>query len=1087
MPRSTASRTVFATLFLTCSLFFIHQSAFAREADTHGFLRYPDVHGDRVVFTSSGDLWVTLLDGGPAQRITSHEGDERFAAFSPDGQWIAFTGQYAGNDDVYIMPATGGRPVQLTFHSARDWVVGWDDDGCIVFKSRNRTMPHRTWSLFRVDPDGGYPEQLSYLRGSTVTYEPNGPREAMVVYNLDFHTWNRYQGGNAEQIWVGDPETAEYERPFDYPGNQSHPMWGEDGRIYFVCDSTGRENLWSMLPDGDDARLLTSYDTFDIRWPKLHGSTIIYQRGADLAVCDITTGETRTLNITVPSDLPRGRARFVDPGDFLEDWNLSPDGLRLAVSARGEVFTLPVYEPGLIRQWTFSSGSREKDPQFLPDDEGLLVISDANGEEVLSRLEAPGTKPLPAEKPVRIGWKYGFEISPDGNWAAYGDYTQQLFVVNLASGKRTEIAAGEWEFHEYAWAPDSRWLAYTKNLTSDRSAVYVYDTEEGESHLVSDPHFSTDNPAWDREGRFLYCVSERNFDYNQDYNRGLFTFEDMDRLMVIRLRADVASPFIARGDAPKQGKLPDAPWLDGLAEEEEEPDNDQPEPIVIDFNAIADRMEPFPYHAGSFANLASTNNSVYFVEYDNGATLKLFRLASGKAETVAEGVNSYRLSTGGETIVVRKGDAWYYGVPGLAPLALDSDHQVSTDGWQIEVTPREEWEQILHEAWRLQRDFFYEEGYHGGDWDEVIARARPLLDRVTTRDDLRDLLSEVLAELHAGHAYIWGGDDPEIDDAPIGLLGVDLEPDPKSGLYRITRVLAPEPGTKHGASPLHYADPQAAAGTYLLAINDIPVNADNNLNRLLRNKAGQVVELTLNEKPDIDGSRKVTIRCLSSEYDLRMYDWIKRQREYVWRESRGMLGYVFLPDMAGNGVEKWGRDYYAQRRSPGLIIDDRFNGGGNVSEYFIKELTTPMFAVQSSRHSGIETKPHGVYHGHVAVLINGKTASDGETFAYATKELGIGTLIGERTWGGWIWIWGRWPSVDRGGITVPEFGGWGMHGDWIIEGPGVAPEVEVINDPGSEMRGEDKQLDYAIELLLRQIEDDPMPLPERPEKGPIRR
>ncbi len=1082
------SRVLLLALLIVSFAFTV--PALALEAETHGFLRYPDMNGDKIVFSSSGDLWLTTVEGGNAIRLTSHEGIEQFPSFSPDGKWIAFTGQYAGNDDVYIIPATGGQPIQLTYHAARDWVVGWDEDGNIVFKSRNRTMPHRTWSLYKVDIDGGYPVRLPYLRGSTVTYQPDGPGEAMVVYNLDFHTWNRYQGGNAEQIWVGNPETAEYDRPFDYPGNQSHPMWADDGRIYFVCDSTGRENIWSMLPNGQDVKQHTVFDSYDVRWPKLDDRRIIFQLGADICIYDIDTDQVIIPEILVPSDLYSSRTKFIEPGNYLEDWNLSPDGRQLAVSARGEVFTLPVCQAGLIRQWTFSGISREKAPHFLPDNEGLLVISDATGEEAISRINAPGEKIVAVEKSIRPGWKYNVRVSPDGKWAAYGDYGQTLQVVNVETGKCREIATGDWEFYNYSWSPDSRWLAYTKSIRADREAVYIYDTESNTSTLVSNPHFSTNTPAWDPKGRYLYCISERNFDYNQDYNRGLFTYNNLEKLMLIRLRPDVPSPFIAHGDAPKQGELPQAPWLDGVEEEEkddEDEENREPEPVVIDFAGIAERIESFPYHAGDFGRLGATGDQVYFVEHNGGSSLKLYDLVAQSADMVAEGVSSYRISNDGETIVLRMGGAWYFGTPGIAPLSLDGDHQVSTDGWELEVTPREEWEQILRESWRLQRDFFYEDGYHGGDWDDVLARYGALLDRVTTRDDLQDLLREILAELHAGHAYVWGGEEPDINSEPVGMLGVDMEADSKSGYYRITRVIAPEPGTPDGASPLHYADPQTGAGTYLLAINGIRTDARTNINRLLRNKAGEVVELTLNEKPTFDNARKVNIRCMSGEYALRLFDWIKQQREYVQDKSDGKLGYVFLPDMAGEGIEKWGRDYYPQRSLPGLIVDDRYNGGGNTSEYFIKELTCPMIAVQSSRYSGIETKPHGVYNGHVAVLINGKTASDGETFAYATKELGFGSLIGERTWGGWIWIWGRWPSVDNGGMSVPEFGGWGMHGDWIIEGPGVAPEIEVINDPGSEMRGKDHQLDYAIQLLLKQISEDPKDLPKRPSKGPIRR
>ncbi|HEB84325.1 MAG TPA: hypothetical protein ENI92_04910, partial [Bacteroidetes bacterium] len=567
-------------------------SARADEAALHGYLRYPDLYGDRVVFSSSGDLWTAPLAGGTAVRMTTHEGEERFAAFSPDGRWIAFSGEYYGNEDVFVIPAEGGEPRQLTFHGDADQVVGWDDRGRVLFRSRNRDMPPRSWALYAVDIEGGYPEKLPYLRASRIAFEPGGGRVALLVYDLDFHTWNRYRGGNAEQIWVGDPSVPEFERPLDFPGNQSFPMWNEDGRIFFVCDSLGRENLWSMLPDGSGLVRHTTFDEDDVRWPKLRDGRIIFQLGMDLATWDIASGEVRELDIRVPSDLHVARTKFIDPKPYLKSWTLSPDGRRLLAAARGEVFTLPVKAPGLIRQWTFSSGSREKVPVFLPGG-GLLLLSDASGEDQLMRLDAPGGKPEMVESDPQPGWKYGFEVSPDGKSAVYADYSQRLFLVDLATGGRVEIDKGEWEFYQYAWSPDSRWLAYVRYEAVDRTALYLYDREAGTSRRICDPRFSTHSPAWDPQGRYLYCVTERNFNAYQDYDRALFLYDHRGTLALIRLAKDTPSPFLARGDAPEENTLPEAPWLakdlkkKGSKKKKQDDENGEEEVTVrVDFEGI---------------------------------------------------------------------------------------------------------------------------------------------------------------------------------------------------------------------------------------------------------------------------------------------------------------------------------------------------------------------------------------------------------------------------------------------------------------------------------------------------------------------
>ncbi len=1068
-------------------------------AATNGFARYPDIYGDKVVFTSSGDLWLVSVEGGTANRITAHEGEERFAHFSPDGEWIAFSGEYYGNEDIFVAPAQGGQPRQLTFHPAQDLVTGWDPNGNIVFRSRRNTPGH-AWELYTVNPEDGYLERMPYFRGANISFEPDGKRVALVHTFLGFHPWKRYQGGYAEKIWIGDPSKPEFEMVSHWDGNESFPMWDDNGRLYFTSDSLGRNNIWSMLPDGNDLKRETDFEEFDLRWPNHGGGKIVFQYGMEIGIFDIASGEIKLLDINIPTDFYVGLTKFADPTSYKTWWNISDDGKRLVSTARGELFTLPVKDSGLIRQWTFTSGSREKYGVFLPISEGkLLAVSDGSGEEQIAIFDKPGSTGDIVDKKPDDGWKYTPRPSPDGKQIAYTDYSQQLFIFDIDKGKKKIIDKAEWEYYDYKWSPDSRYLAYTHLGENNKNSIRIFDTESGKNYQVSDPHFNTHSPCWDPDGRYLYCVTTRNFNAYQDYSRGLYFYDNTGTLALYLLSKDTQSPFIAKGDMPGSNEIPGATWIvteEPGEEEKEEVDeeSDEPEPVLIDFNGLADRMVAIPEEAGNYYDLQASGNKLFFRQWISGGIfkgtdlrgvdntyLRAFDLGERSSSEVASGINGYEISGDGSTIVVESNGNWYYGDAGSASVSMDGDHMVSTSGWTLEVDPKEEWKQILHEAWRHQRDFFYDPNLHGVDWEEVYEKYAPFIERIVTRDDLRDLIREIQSELHAGHAYIGPGDEPHTDNAPVGFLGVDLVRDKSSGYFKITNILAPEPGTKNGVSPLYLSDPKTQPGTYIIAVNGKPTNTHGNFLKLLQNQAGIEVSLTLNEKPDFEDSREVIIKTLRSEGRMRYYDWVKKNREYVDKKSGGKIGYIHLPDMGGNGLSQFGRDYYPQQRKDALIIDDRYNGGGNVAEYMLKELTTEVWALQAGPRGMIEYKPHGGYLGHMAVLCNGETMSDGESFAEATKRLGLGPLIGERTWGGWVWIRSDKPLVDRAYITEPEFGGWGLDGEWMIEGRGVDPDIEVWNNPAQEMKGIDQQLDKAIEVLLQKLKDEPVDIPGRPD------
>lgn len=1065
-------------------------------AGSKGMMRYPDLHADKIVFTSSGDLWLASINGGTAIRLTAHEGEEKFAKFSPKGKWIAFSGTYYGNNDIFVIPVNGGEPRQLTFHQSVDYVVGWTEAGEIIFRSR-REPPFFQWQLFTVTVEGGNPQRLPYARAANISYEPNGSRTAIIPIFFGYHPWKQYRGGWREKIWVGNPDIPEFKLINPSEGNTSSPMWASDGRIYFVSDSSGRSNFWSMNPEGNNLKQETFYDKYDVRWPSFSGERIIYQYGVDLVIYNIHSSEKIIPDITVPSDLYVSRTKFIRPEKYITSWSLSEDGLRILAGARGEIFSLPVKAAGLIRQWTYSSGTREKHPVFIPESDGLiLAISDKSGEDQLVSIDKAGGVLNQIEHSPEDGWKLRPNISPDGKLCAYSDHTLTLNIVNMVNGNKSQVDVSGWDIMDYEWSPDSRYLTYTVENDNLLLSLHIYDTKTGNTHLISDPRFSTYSPTWDPEGRYLYCVTNRSFNAYRDYNRGLFYFDNEGTLALYRLGSEAVSPFAARGDEAQYNSDGDDPHDEDIKSDKKKSKvKSESVTTKIDFDGLMARMEPIPHRPGNFSHLSATKNKLLFIRSDRGGRSQkdyqgpfLMQFDFGKRESVqiATSVTGYAVSSDLSTIVVRSKKNWYWGNPDSDKLEYNDDHQINTDGWSLEVTPREEWPQILHEAWRLQRDFFYDAGMHGVDWDNILAMYEPMLDRVTTRDDLKDLIREIQSELHAGHAYIGNGDQPDPKTAPVGLLGADLIPDPKSGFYRITNILNPEPGTKDGSSPLLQADSNLPEGTYLLAVNGRKTSSKSNIMRLFQDNAGKEIALQVNDKPTMKGSREIIITALRSDYRLRYLDWVKHNREYVFEKSGGKIGYVHLPDMGGNGLSQIGRDYYSQRTMPALIIDDRFNGGGNIAEYFLKILESDVWAFQQWRRGTVDLKPHGGYFGHIAVLCNEETFSDGETFAKATKLLEIGKLIGERTWGGWIWISARHRLMDNAFISEPEFGGWGLDGKWLIEGHGVEPDQVVVNDPASEILGIDRQLDASIEHLLQELLSNPKIMPVKP-KGKILR
>lgn len=1065
-----------------------------------GFYRYPGIGGGMIVFASEGDLWKVPSAGGVAERLTAYEGEERFPCVSPDGRWIAFTAQYEGNDDVYVMPATGGEPVRLTFHPAPDQAIGWTADGKILFRSR-RDHPHGDLRVYTIPREGGIPQMIPLEPAAWVSFEPGGARLACQKMGLEFHNWKRYKGGEAEDIYVGTLAPLAFTQVTQWDGKDAFPMWAADGRIYFVTDRWGRPNLASMKPDGSDVRRLTHFADYDVRWPSMGDGKIVYQHKMDIWVYDLATGQNEQVPIQLPSDRLQTRERFVDPLASLGAWSLSKDGERIALETRGDLFVARTHKKGLIRRITASSASRTEFPAFSPDGRTIAAWTEVGGEQQLVLHAADNGAPPKQVGQQPHGWHFGPAWSPDGKWLAWGDETYRLYVADAATGVPTPIDQGQWEISRYVWSPDSRYLAYVEVLENLFTQARIWDSQSKRSYAASDSMFNTFSPAWDPKGKFLYVLSDRYINPYLDRFEARFIVDQATVPCAIALQEDGVLPFAPRGDTDPPGADKDRK-PDVRAGDKEGPGRGEEAkvgPIRIDFGGLADRSVQVPVAPGNYDALSAIAGKLHWLKADNrgmmppgdetqppnpGADLQTYDLDKEKAKTVASGVLAYQVSGNGKVLVYQTKDGFTRIEAGATEAPKDDDAKdakIDLSGWSLSIEPREEWAQMLHEAWRLDRDFFYDRKMHGVDWDGVWKQYGPLTARISSRDDLEDLLGEMFGELNVGHAYHFGGDLRHGKVIGTGLLAADLDYDPASGFWRIKKIYPGDYPDPQWSSPLARPDLHVKPGQWLVAIDGKPLAKGEDYLTRLANRARQEVELSINDAPKVEGARRIVVKTMANDTRIRYATWIRETRDYVERKSQGQIGYLHLYDMGGLGLRQFARDYPPQWRKRAMIIDDRWNHGGFVAPMILAHLDRKILAIGGTRYGDIDAVPSHAFNGYLACLINRQGGSDCETLALGFKQFGLGPVIGTRTWGGWVGIRGDKPLRDGGRITQPEFGGWDPQGKaWIIEGHGVDPDVPLDLGPDGFIHGQDVQLDRAIDMLMKQIAQNPKDLAPAP-------
>ena len=1071
------------------------------DADTK-LLRFPDLDGDKVVFTYAGDLWTAPAGGGLASRLTAHPGLELFAKFSPDGQQIAFTAQYDGDEQVYVIPSSGGEPRQLTYYPARGplpdrWgfdnqVYGWSPDGkSVVFRSTREGWTMTDTRLFTVPAAGGLPKALPMPVSGGGAFSPDGRKVVYSPLTREFRTWKRYQGGWAQDLYIFDLATSAIEPVAHSPRSERDPMWIGD-KIYFASDRTGTLNLFEFDTRTKGVRQLTESTEHDVRWPSAgDGGRIVYELGGELYVLDLQSCRSTPIPITVPTDaLARRPSRVVVAPSLIEGFALSPRGERALFVGRGDIFSAPI-EKGAVRNLTRSSGAHDKGASWSPDGLKVAYISDASGEEELYLIDQTGSgKPEQLTKNGHA-MRYTPEWSPDGKRLAFSDKDGKVFVLTLADKSLLQVAdEARGQVHDYAWSPCGTHLAFSLSDPNETQSLFIWSVGQTKPHRITGEVFDEFIPAWDPEGNYLYYLSNREFAPQIGGNEWNFLPNRSTGIFALALRKNVKNPFPPESDevnSPDRKKADEK--KDGEKDKDASAGPPRPrEPIAIDFDGLAERAVRVPVPADNYWGLAAIKGHLLYVRrgpiyYGRDAELKpelrIYSVADRKETTLADDVGGYALSADGSKVLVRQGTA--FNLYDTSPKPKESKKTISIANLAVDRVPANEWAQIFDETWRRYRDFFYVENMHGYDWQALRARYRPLLEHVAHRSDLNYVIGEMIGELNVGHAYNSGG-DWEVPPRPhVAIPGCEFALDQSAGRYKISKILKGQNEEPTYRSPLTEVGVDVKEGDYVLAIDGEELAGSDNPYRLLRNKSDRPVQLSVNSKPNADGARTVTFQPISSETDLRYLAYVTRNRDRVTQLSGGRVGYIHIPNMQAEGIREFVKWFYPQVRKEGLVVDVRYNGGGNVSQMLIERLRRELLATGFARTSDTaSTYPSMVFHGHLVCILNQNSGSDGDIFPAMFKQARLGPLVGKRSWGGVVGITDRGPLVDGGLVNVPEFGFASADGRWIIEGHGVDPDIEVENDPKSVIEGRDLQLERAVEELMKKVREQPRRLPDRP-------
>ena len=1089
-------------------------------------LQSPTLNRTHIVFAFAGDLWTVPRDGGAAVRLTSGIGVEANPIFSPDGARIAFTGEYDGNVDVFVVPAAGGVPVRLTWHPAADTALGWTRDGRRILFTSNRNSYSRFSELYTAGFDGGLEERLPLPMGYEGSFSPDGGRIAYVPLPRAFTFWKRYRGGRTTAVWIADLADSRVEKVPREDSNDYNPMWVGD-QIYFLSDRSGPITLFSYDTKSKLLSRVIENSGYDLKAASVGPGAIVYEQFGSLNLYDLQSGKTSVVPVTVRGDMTEVRERFVNVGNRLTSAGISPTGARAVFQARGEVITVPA-EKGDARNITTSPGVMERDPAWSPDGKMIAYFSDESGEYMLHIRPQSGmgetVKISLEDKPTFYSSP---QWSPDSKKIAYVDCHLGLWYVDVAAKKPVRVDLERYYRGGYlmipSWSPDSKWMAYAKRLKNYQAAIYLYSLDTGKSAQVTDGMSDARNPVFDAEGKYLYFAVSTDIGASLQPDIHSFTRPVSRSIYLAVLDKDEPSPLAPESDEekgpeekkpaekkeddpaagknapsgpPQTGKTgaPGAKQEAGAAAAAKVPH------VKIDFENILQRILALPLPSRNYLSLQAGKAGVLLavetapflpgVAAARGLTVHRYELKSRKSDVVISGVSDFAMARNGEKYLYNQGNKWFIGTlkpmspagatngPPSGPGGRSDAKSLATEAIQVRVNPPAEWRQMFREAWRIEREFFYDPNAHGLDLAAAEKKYEPFLEHLASRRDLNYLFADMLGELTVGHLGAGGGDMPEVKRVPAGLLGADYQIE--NGRYRFARVYNGENWNPQLRAPLTQPGVNVRAGDYLLAVNGRELAAKDNVYAFFENTAGKNVLLKVGPNPDGGGAREVTVVPVASETALRNYAWIEDNRRYVDKVTGGRVAYVYMPDTAFGGFTNFNRYFFAQVGKEAAIIDERFNGGGNLATDIIEFLQRRMMSLVATRDGEDEVQPQGAIFGPKVMLINEFAGSGGDAMPWYFKSAKVGPLIGKKTWGGLVGRAGAPGLMDGGFVSAPSSAVWSPTGEWIAENVGVPPDIEVEHDPALVRKGKDPQLDRAIEVVMAELAKNPLPKPKRP-------
>ncbi len=1097
-------------------------------------LRFPDVSRTQIAFVYAGDIWVAPKGGGEARRLSSPRGEEQFPRFSPDGAEIAFSANYDGNTDIYVVPTSGGVPRRVTFHGGLDRMLDWYPDGqSILFATSRTSEKDRFNQLYSIPSRGGLAQKLPVPYGEFGSVSPDGKTLAYIPISVDFSTWKRYRGGMNPAIWLFNLEKLTARNLTGNEAANSQPMW-HGTTLYFLSDrdKNKRANLWAFDTRKDKFRQITAFEEFDVRFPSIGPEDLVFENGGRLYLLSLETEKYSEIAIQALTDRATLKPRVENVSSAAHDADISPSGKRVVLEARGEIFTIPA-EHGVVRNLTRSSGVAERYPVWSPDGKQIAYWSDRSGEYELTLRAAEGTGEETVLTKLGPGYRYRPYWSPDSKKLVFIDQAMCVRLHDIEKKETKEIDKELWLYHgqlaarKFSWSKDSRWIAYAHDLENQHTAIALYDTKEDKRHLVTSGYYDDEEPTFDPDGKYLYYRSGREFNPLYSDLDNTWIYPNSSQLVAVSLRKDVASPLAPRNDdegdkkekdkdkdkekdkakpeeqdrkkddamleARKDDPKKDEPASDAKDEtkdkkvdtKDEKKEEKPPKPVEIDLADFERRAVVLPPKPGNYADLVGVAGKLVFRRLprtgagEERSTLMFYDLEKREEKVVLEDIDDVILAAKAEKMLVRrKGD---YAI--IEPKEGQKFDKKLGVNLETAVDPAAEWQQLFTEAWRLQRDYFYDPGMHGVNWPVMRERYGSLVKDAVTRWDVNYLIGELIGELSSSHTYRSGGDLENTVQRPVGYLGVDFVLE--DGAYRIKRIIEAGSWDAEVRSPLRQPGVDAKEGDFLLAVNGMPLDIEEEPYAAFQGLADKPVFLTLNSKPQKEGSREVLVQTLASESRLRHLAWIESNRKKIESLSDGKLGYVYVPDTGRGGQNELVRQFRAQFNKPGLIVDERFNSGGQIPDRFVEMLSRKTLNYWGVRDGRDWTWPQTAHSGPKAMLINGWSGSGGDCFPFYFKKAELGPLVGTRTWGGLIGITGTPPLIDGGSVTVPTFGIYNTKGEWIIEGYGVDPDIAVVDDPALMAKGGDPQLERAVEEVLKALKKNP-PTQVRKPKYPVR-